>query len=134
MMSRVDVWLDWSSAEVRDGKLEVALRGELPAGWKDGFDRTVALLPGGEWGKVGLKKDRVRVHEVADGSEDRLRHFLESVVQQANASAEPAEAKAHDEQGDADQSSDLNDTMTERFRSFAPEAQRSAEAGDRDRT
>src|SRR4029077_17241011 len=110
------VTLDWSSAEVRDGELEVALRGELPAGWKEAFDRTVALRQGVEWGKVRLKKDRVRVHQVSDGCEDRLRHFLESVVLQANASAEPADPNAHDEVGDADESSDLNDTMTKRFR------------------
>jgi hypothetical protein len=43
------VTLDWSSAEVRDGKLEVRLRGERPPGWKDSFERTVALLAGGDW-------------------------------------------------------------------------------------
>ena len=114
------VRLDWSSAEVRDGKLEVALRGELPTGWKAGFVRTVALLHGDEWGKVKLKKDRIRVHHVSEGDEDRLRHFLESVVLQANAAAEPAEAEAHkDGAADDDDSSNLNTAMTERFRSFA---------------
>ncbi len=114
------VTLDWSSAEVRDGKLEVALRGELPKGWKDGFVRTVALLHGSEWGKVTVKKDRIRVHDVAEGDEDRLRHFLESVVLQANATAEPDEAEAHEDgDADADEPSNLNTAMTERFRSFA---------------
>ena len=114
------VMLDWSSAEVRDGKLEVALRGELPAGWKDGFARTVALLHGDEWGKVTVKKDRIRVNRVAEGDEDRLRHFLESVVLQANAAVEPAEAEDHKgDDRDDDGSSDLNAAMTERFRSFA---------------
>jgi hypothetical protein len=69
------VALDWSSAEVRDGKLEIRLRGELPPGWKDSFARTIALLRGGDWGKIRLKKDRVRVHDVAEGVEDRLHHF-----------------------------------------------------------
>ena len=78
------VTLDWSSAEVSDGTLEVSLQGEPFAGWEDGFDRTVALLPGGEWGKVRLKKNRIRVHHVREGCEERLRHFLESVVLQAN--------------------------------------------------
>ncbi len=114
------VSLDWSSAEVRDGKLEVALRGELPAGWKDSFVRTVTLLHGDEWGKVTVKKDRIRVHRVAEGDEDRLRHFLESVVLQANAAVEPVEAEDHkDGDADEDESSDLNTAMTRRFRSFA---------------
>jgi hypothetical protein len=50
------VTLDWSSAEVRDRRLELRLRGELPRGWKQSFERTVALLDGGEWGKVRLMK------------------------------------------------------------------------------
>lgn len=115
--------LDWSSAQVRDGKLEVSLRGELPPGWQDSFDRTVALLPGGEWGKVRLKKDRIRVHDVAEGCEDRLRHFLESVVLQANTSAEPPGAEAHDEAGADDALSQPDGAMTERFRSFATETE-----------
>src|SRR5207248_10217980 len=63
------VTLDWSSAEVHDGQLEVGLRGELPKEWKDKFERTVGLLPRGDWGKVTLKKARVRVNDVAAGSE-----------------------------------------------------------------
>ena len=111
------VALDWPSAEVRQDRLEVALQGELPKGWKDSFARTVAALPGGQWGKVTLKKGRVRVSHVAEGCEDRLRHFLESVVLQANATAEPVDAHGD---GDADkQPDDLNVAMTERFRSFA---------------
>jgi hypothetical protein len=114
------VVLDWSSAEVRDGKLEVGLQGELPADWKDGFERTVALLPGGGWGKVSLKKERILVDHVMEGSEDRLRHFLESVVLQANASAETPETEAHDDgDPDKDEQSNLNAAMTQRFRSFA---------------
>jgi hypothetical protein len=54
------VTLDWSAAEVRDSKLTVGLRGELPPGWKESSDRTVKLLPGGDWGEVKLKKDRIR--------------------------------------------------------------------------
>jgi hypothetical protein len=117
------VTLDWSSAEVRDGKLEVGLGGELPRGWKHSFQRTVALLGRGRWGEVTLKKDRVRVHQVEEGSEDRLRHFLESVVLQANAEHEPPEADA-DEDPDADEDADEGPDaeMTKRFRSFAGEA------------
>jgi hypothetical protein len=118
------VTLDWSSAEVRDGQLEVGLRGELPKEWKHKFERTVALIPGGDWGKVSLKKDRVRVHEVAAGSEDRLRHFLESVVQEANATLEPSDGEAREkpdqvEDEDEDEDDGPDAQMTEQFRSFA---------------
>src|SRR5579862_7156806 len=116
------VTLDWSSAEVRDGKLDVYLRGDPPPGWKDSFDRTVALLPGGEWGKVKLKKARLRVHDVKAGSEERLHHFLESAVLQANAAHEPPPLE-HDDEPHEDEPDSLDDELTERFRSFATEPQ-----------
>ncbi|HWF56659.1 MAG TPA: hypothetical protein VG223_18615 [Solirubrobacteraceae bacterium] len=68
-----DVVLDWSSAEVDDGKLDVPLRGELGREWKVSFKQTLALLPGGNWGTVKLKKDRVRVHDISQGREDDVR-------------------------------------------------------------
>ena len=119
----ISVELNWSSAEVDNGTLEVELRGERPKGWKRSFERTVALLPGGEWGKVSLKKSRVRVHGVAEGGEDRLHHFLESVVLQANTAHEPREPKAHEDEHHAEEDSrdPLDVEMTERFRSFAGE-------------
>jgi hypothetical protein len=117
-----EVTLDWSSAEVRDRKLEVALQGELPPGWKDSFNRTLALLPGGDWGKVKLKRDRVRVGKVGEGSEDRLHHFLESVVQQATSARERAESEPEQDRVTEDDELDERDVeMTKRFRSFAAE-------------
>ena len=99
----------------------MGLRGELPAGWKDSFERTVALVGGGDWGKVKLKKDRVRVREVTPGSEDRVQHFLESVVLQANAGHEEPEPEAReDHDADEDEDDGLDGEMTKRFRSFAP--------------
>jgi hypothetical protein len=116
------VTLDWSSAEVRDGRLEVPLRGELPTGWKDTFGRTVALLPGGDWGKVRVKKDRVRVRNVGEGGEDQLRHFLESVVLQANEAHEISGDEAGDDRDTEEHEHDPRDIeMTQRFRSFAAE-------------
>lgn len=111
-----DVTLDWASAEVDDGRLEVPLRDDAPREWKVTFKRTVALLPGGEWGKVVLKKSRVRVHDVAEGTEDELRHFLEGVVQQANASNEEQANDTRDGDSEVD---DRDAQMTARFRSFA---------------
>jgi hypothetical protein len=119
------VELDWSSAEVRDGGLEVGLQGELPKGWKDSFVRTVALLGGGDWGEIKLTKGRVRVPTVAEGDESRVHHFLESVVLQANAPHERPEGDDRDDP-DADEDTDEPDgidaEMTERFRSFAKQS------------
>ena len=119
--------LDWSTATVKDAKLTVELEGKPPSGWKQGFATTVRLLGSGEWGEVTLKKKTVRVKGVVDGEEERLRHFLDSVVDQANAShpSEPDQAK--DEAGTAAESEDAKGPdaeMTARFRAFAePEAE-----------
>ena len=114
------VEVDWSSAEVHDGTLEVELRGELPRGWKDSFERTVGLLGAGRRGDVELKKGRVRVSEVTEGDESRVRHFLESVVLQANSGHEEPESEApEDDEADEDEPEGVDAEMTERFRSFA---------------
>ena len=120
------VVLDWSSAKVRDGKLEVGLRGEQPPGWDDSFERTVSLLAGGDWGKVSLKKNRVRVDHVAEGGEDRLHHFLEGVILQANAAHGQTESEPDEDQPSVDDEPDGPDAeMTQRFRSFAPRSRAS---------
>jgi hypothetical protein len=118
--------LDWNQAEVRDGKLSVSVAGDPPPGWKDTFEKIAALLGSGGWDAVRLKKQNVTVDGVRPGSEDKLRHFLESVVQQANATHEPEDddsdegaeesEEQHEEQA-KDGSEDAE--MTERFRSFA---------------
>jgi hypothetical protein len=119
----IGVELDWSSAEVHDRTLEVGLSGEIPKGWKKRFEGTLELLPGGDWGKISLKKNRVRVHDVAEGREDRLRHFLEGAVLQANAADEREKREAREEDQDAqeDEADPLDAEMTERFRSFGAE-------------
>lgn len=117
--------LDWSTAEVRDSKLTVEVEGDLPKGWKDTFVTTVKLLGGGSWGEIKLKKKTAEVSGATPGSEDKLKHFLESVVQQTNAVHQPEEDEQQEDQdddGDRDES-EQNDTpdaeMSERFRSFA---------------
>jgi hypothetical protein len=118
--------LDWTSAAVSDGELVVAIDGELPSGWKAVFETTAKLLDHGDWGTVKLKKQQVRVGALRPGDEDRLRHFLESVVQQANADCleqdpdDDADADADGrEQSESESESDADSAMTERFRSFA---------------
>jgi hypothetical protein len=122
--------LNWSTAKVKNSKLTVDLDGELPSGWKDSFDTVARLLAGpGDWGEVSLKKKgTVCVTDVSEGSEERLRHFLESVVEQANADHRPDNSSRDEsDQGDdenEDASQDREESgpdgeMSERFRSFA---------------
>jgi hypothetical protein len=118
--------LDWNRAQVRDGTLTVELSGERPKGWKGTFERTVKLLGGGDWKAVKLKSGKVRVTGIQDGSEESLRHFLEGVVQQANATHQPDHQDDDDAGKDGDETeSDTPDRddpdarMTDRFRNFA---------------
>ena len=125
-----DVKLNWSTAKVDDSKLTVDLDGELPSGWKDSFHAVARLLASSaDWGEVSLKgKKSVRVADVSEGSEERLRHFLESVVAQANADHSPDDSE-RDESGDDAEESEAGDDerddsgpdagMSDRFRSFA---------------
>jgi hypothetical protein len=118
------VTLDWSSAEVKKSKLTVALDGEVPKGWRRSFEATVRLLGGGDWGEIQVKRDTVRVSDVEPGSEEKLRHHLEAVVQQANADHEPDESEEDEapdavqsEPGAGDEDEGPDAEMTERFRS-----------------
>jgi len=84
----------------------------------------VTLLRGGEWGKVQVRKGAVSVSEVGSGTEEKLKHFLESVVEQANADHAPddGDEDSEDERSEGE-SADSHDggpdaDMTERFRSF----------------
>jgi hypothetical protein len=127
-----DVTLNWSTAKVEDSRLTVDLDGELPPGWKGSFDAVARLLSNSaDWGEVSLKgKKSVRVADVSEGSEERLRHFLESVVEQANADDRPDDSEDdesddssdddEDESGDDDRDeASPDDEMSDRFRSFA---------------
>jgi hypothetical protein len=116
--------LDWGTAAVADGELVVSVNGELPSGWKRAFEATAKLLGHGEWQAVKLKKQRLRVGGVSPGDEDRLRHFLESVIQQTNADRaeeedEPDEDERAEDEETGDDAPGTDSEMTERFRSFA---------------
>ena len=130
-----EIKLSWSAAEVDDGRLTVPLDGKLPRGWRTDFETTVKQLGSGEWGEVEVKRDKIRVRDIAPGSEEKLRHHLESIVAQANAShaAREQEKADHDEEDDEErQGPDAE--MTARFRAFAESesAHSGAEPGNRD--
>jgi hypothetical protein len=129
------VKLNWRTAEVKDGKLTVELEGELPKGWKQSFETTARLLSSGGWGDVQLKKHAVCVGEVAGADEDKLRHYLEGVVDQANANtgASDEESDGKDEESDRDDRDehDGDDAeMTERFREFGQDEQHESSESD----
>ena len=117
--------LDWATADVRDAKLIIKLDADPAPRWSASFETIATLLGRGEWGKVTLKKRKIRVRGVRPGSEDKLRHFLESVVEQANADnrqslqdADETEA-ATDSDETAAGDNDPDAQMTKQFRSFA---------------
>jgi hypothetical protein len=115
-----EIKLSWSSAEVDDARLTVPLEGEIPRGWRTDFETTVKRLGSGEWGEVEVKKDKVRVSDVTPGSEAKLRHHLESIVEQANAShAARQREKAAKEEDEGEKREGPDAEMTERFRAFA---------------
>jgi hypothetical protein len=120
-----EVKLSWSQAEVNDAALSVPLDGEVPKGWKQSFERTVVLLGSGGWGEVKLRKGKVLVADVAPGSEEKLRHHLDAVVAQANATLglddddedEPEDDEDGQDDGeDEGERADPDAEMTERFR------------------
>ena len=113
--------LEWSAAAVRDGTLTVPIAGDRPRGWKSTFDRTVRLLGGGDWGEVSLKKTKVKVGDVGEGSEEQVRFFLDGAVQEANAAH--VETEEDDDAPDpaddgGDKGDDADARMTARFQEF----------------
>lgn len=118
--------LDWGSAEVSEGKLTVSLNDKPSDEWAASFERTAQLLDRGTWPEIRLKKRSIAVGQVEPGSEENLRFFLESVVQEANAATGQDEDEAsaespedEDETDDSESESDPDREMTERFRGFA---------------
>lgn len=116
------VRLDWSTAEVEDSNLTVAVDGDPSKAWKGTFETTVRLLGRGDWGEVRLRKGKVHVGDVAAGSEEKLRHHLEAIVAQANAHQQAGGDDDPPPPDDADTDEPQDDgpdaEMTARFRSF----------------
>ena len=120
MTSNGQVQINWRTAEIHEGSLTVELAGELPKGWVKHLKGVLALLEqnAGQWDEIKLSKKRITVSDVREGSEDELRHLLESACLQSNADLqldgpEPSSEPEADSQAEADQ------RMTESFRGFA---------------
>ena len=106
--------IDWSSATIKERELRVGLSGAPTKRWSEHFRGVLALIgrhPDG-WGAVRLSSRAIIVADVEPGAERDLRHFLESVVLEANADAQPDDAA---QRGDASE----DDDMAATFRSFA---------------
>lgn len=117
--------IQWGSAETEDGTLTVELDGASSKGWKARFENVLALLdtPHSGWGDVSLTKKAIRVADVQQGSEAELRHFLESAVLQANTDTAPDAIARHENEAQDDPEPDVDEQMTQAFRSFAAEHQ-----------
>jgi hypothetical protein len=115
-----EIKLNWSSAKVKNGELKVDLEGKPASEWKRSFDDTVRLLGGGDWGRLRVKKGAVHIEAIVPGEEDKLRFFLESVVEQANA-AQHAHESEESPKADSDGATGVDAEMAERFRSFSGE-------------
>jgi hypothetical protein len=116
--------LNWATADVKNAKLTVELEGEIPPDWRESFETTARLLgSSGGWGdvSVGKKGKTLSVSDVTEGSEEKLRHYLESVVAQANTAHPPEEPEVQETEEDTDDRGDdgPDAQMAERFRSFA---------------
>src|SRR5262245_28756666 len=91
--------IDWSTASVQDGDLTVELAGETSKAWAERLGDVIERLdrPGRGWQAVKVTRKRVKVAAVAAGSEEDLRHLLDSAAQQVNADfAEPDEDHGDD--------------------------------------
>jgi hypothetical protein len=120
--------IDWASAEVRDGSLTVELTGDAPKGWVKDFDGVLALLQSGNqgWGGVTIRKNRIEVADVLEGSAEELRHLLESVVLQVNSdleldAGEDISARQGEDAAESDRATRVavDRGMAATFRSFA---------------
>jgi hypothetical protein len=113
--------IDWASAQMEDGKLTVELTGKGSKAWKARFENVLALLdtPHAGWGDVRLNKSAVKVTDVQQGTEPELRHFLESVVLQANSDTQPQAPEDVAEIDEAAEEPDVDEQMTATFKAFA---------------
>jgi hypothetical protein len=106
------VEIDWGTAQVIDGRLTVAFAQRPSPQWRGHAKAALVALShaGQAWGDVAVKKARVVVDAVAQGTEADVHHYLESIVLQANAH-EPVIAEPDADSPDA--------RMTAAFQAFA---------------
>ncbi len=117
--------LDWAGASVEGGELTVPLSGEPDKAWRARAEAVLVQLQraggaGSEANAIEVKRDGVVVAHVADGTEDQIRHLLESVVLQANA---PDEESEEDADGPEDEAAAADARLTSAFQAFGDEGE-----------
>lgn len=120
MTSSVVTRIDWGAAEITDGTLSVPLKGEAPKGFTKRVRGVLALLDqgSGAWDKIAIHKNTITVADIQQGSEDELRHLLESALLQANADLEQP-GTADSDTAEPDANTERDRAMTDTFRSFS---------------
>jgi hypothetical protein len=111
------VEIDWGSAQVRSGELNVKFAAEPSSAWRKRFGLLARRLerPGESWGEITVKKTRIRVSEISEGAESDVHHFLESVVLETNAAEQQDPVTTDDEQDGLDA---VDRRMTDAFQRF----------------
>jgi hypothetical protein len=111
----------WDTAEIEDAALTVELTGSNSRIWKARFEQVLALLGSAHssWGEARVTKDGINVKDVEHGSESELRHFLESVVLQADADPEADVIGQARDRIDGKDDPGPDEQMMRTFRSFA---------------
>ncbi|HEV7529760.1 MAG TPA: hypothetical protein VGO29_12760 [Solirubrobacteraceae bacterium] len=118
-MAETPASIDWENAEVKEGTATVPLSGDASKAWNQRFEGVAALLArnDGGWSEIALKKQTIAITQLRPGSEDDLRHFLESVVVQVNSELAPDPEQQTSEPDDPQAAQD--EQMAERLRSFS---------------
>jgi hypothetical protein len=114
--------IDWSSAEIDDARLTVALTGKGSKAFKERFEGVVSLLDTahGRWGEIHVTKGGIEVDAVEPGAESELRHFLESVVLEVNSELPPGEDDGRNGASlEVDEAAQADRQMAAAFRAFA---------------
>jgi hypothetical protein len=113
--------IDWASAEVHGADVTVELSGKVTKAWRERFAAVLGLLgpSSGGWGEVTLVRRTIAVRALLPQAEGDLRHFLESVVVQANSELTEDGEGREPAAGPADRGAILDAEMTATLRSFA---------------
>jgi hypothetical protein len=112
--------IDWSSAEVHEGNVVVALTGKSSKAWSDSFDGVLRLLGHGTggWGEIAHDKKTITVQGLQPKAEGDLRHFLEAVVVQVNSEVAEPTSESESQAEPADPREIEDQEMTATLRSF----------------
>jgi hypothetical protein len=118
------IQLNWSTAEVSNGELRVGFSDKAPKKWREAFARTATLLSRETWELDEIKPDHVRISPIRPGEEERVKHFLESAVLEANTTLVGEEELFAAEDADEAEENDAagpspDEEMTARFKAFA---------------